>query len=37
MNLDLILLANLVAHKKGGDVLSLVSLQLNNLHHKHEQ
>lgn len=32
MYLDLILLANLVAHQKGGHVFALVPLQLNDLH-----
>ena len=31
MYLHLVLLADLVAHKKGGDVLALISLQLNDL------
>lgn len=37
MNLDLVFLANFVAHKKGGDVFSLVPLQLNNLHQQEKQ
>ena len=32
MDLDLVFLANLVAHKKGGNVFALVPLQLNYLH-----
>ena len=32
MNLDLILLANLVAHQKSGHVFALVPLQLDDLH-----
>ena len=37
MNLHLVLLADLVAHKKGGDVLALVALQLDDLQQKCKQ